>query len=79
MKDMLIKFVVERRATLIGVTLALTTAILFLTIGFWRTALIIGLILIGLKCGSIIDSGDSVLDRFISFCMKIADIFKKRT
>lgn len=52
---------------LLGAVLGLMTAILFLTLGFWRTILIILLVSLGVAGGSWLDRGQKlvdVLDRF---------------
>ena len=52
---------------LLGAVLGLITAILFLTLGFWRTILIILLVSLGVAAGSWLDRGQQlmdILDRF---------------
>ena len=52
---------------LLGAALGLIAAILFLTLGFWRTILIILLVSLGVAAGSWLDRGQKlmdVLDRF---------------
>lgn len=79
MTEKVIAFLSEHKAKVISVIFSTTAAILMLTIGFWRTALVVAFILIGFKCGSIIDNGGSIVESFISFCIKIRDIFRNKT
>ena len=47
---------------LLGAALGLITAILFLTLGFWRTILIILLVSLGVAAGSWLDKGQQLMD-----------------
>ena len=47
---------------LLGAALGLITAILFLTLGFWRTVLIILLVSAGIAAGSWLDRGRQLMD-----------------
>lgn len=47
---------------LLGAVFGLITAILFLTLGFWRTILIILLVSLGVAAGSWLDRGQQLMD-----------------
>lgn len=66
MEDFLTKgiaWIERRRGTLLGVTGALVLGILLLYIGFWRTLLLVSLVVIGYTVGARYDAGERLWGR----------------
>lgn len=77
MKREIKDFVINHANTITYVVLFLVVGIMFLTIGFWKTTLLILLVGLGYFIGNSIDKKKNPSERVLLFILKIKDAFKK--
>ncbi len=74
MKGNFLEFLSRNCFKIVCTLLGLLIAILILTINFWRTLLIVGVVAIGVLIGSSLDKGESVFARISTLFERL---FKK--
>lgn len=76
MKETLQAFFSKHWKTILGAAAGVVLAILFLTLGFWRTILIVLLLAFGAGLGVGLERGQSATEVFLAWGMSVKRFFK---